>query len=157
MTTRFENLLVTLTTAMCIALTSTCALAGTTGAISGTVVDAQTGTPIAGARVTAVSPSQSAAAVTDSGGHYAFVSLAPDEYTLQAVQNGYEPVSLSGVAVFADATQVLPITLHRTLKTIANVTSRSASSWCAPERRPTSIPSMPNNRRASTYWAAGET
>ena len=45
---------------------TTSVLAGTTGSITGSVADANTGKPIAGARVTATSPSQSAAATTDA-------------------------------------------------------------------------------------------
>jgi len=55
------------------------ARAGTTGGISGTVVDAGTTTPVADARVTVTSPSQSANTTTDAAGRFHFVSLAPDE------------------------------------------------------------------------------
>ncbi len=108
------------------------ALAGTTGGINGTAVDAATHAPIAGAKITASSPSQSATTTTDAGGHYAFVSLTPDEYTVSAEQAGYDTISLSGVVVFADATQIVPISLRRALKTIASVTSRSAASLVRP-------------------------
>jgi hypothetical protein len=104
------------------------AVAGTTGGVSGTVLDQETKAPVAAARVVATSPSQTAAAITDAGGHYAFVSLAPDEYTLTVTKEGYEPASTPGVAVFADATQVVPLSIHKSLKTIANVTSTSAGS-----------------------------
>ena len=53
-------------------------LAGTTGQISGTVVDPQSNQPISGARVTAVSPSQSATTTSDATGRFSFISLAPD-------------------------------------------------------------------------------
>ncbi|MDQ2865220.1 MAG: TonB-dependent receptor [Candidatus Eremiobacteraeota bacterium] len=101
------------------------AFAGTTGALSGVVSD-DAKAPVAGARVTVTSPSQTSTVTTDAGGHFAFVSLAPDEYTIAVMHAGYDNASLSGVAVFADASQVVGISLRKALKTIATVTSRSA-------------------------------
>ncbi|MGZ3496119.1 MAG: TonB-dependent receptor domain-containing protein [Vulcanimicrobiaceae bacterium] len=112
-------------------VTSSLAVAGTTGAINGTVTD-ESKAPIAGAKVTAKSPSETVTVATDAGGHYAFVSLAPDEYSINVEKSGYDTLSLTGVAVFADATQVVPVTLRKSLKTIANVTSRSSASLVRP-------------------------
>ncbi|HZY97380.1 MAG TPA: TonB-dependent receptor [Candidatus Cybelea sp.] len=106
--------------------------AGTTGGISGIVVETGTSTPIAGVVVSATSPSQSARATTDAGGHFAFVSLAPDEYTISLQKPGYTPSSYAGVAVFADAQQTLTLSMRIALKTIANVTSRSSASLVRP-------------------------
>ncbi len=103
------------------------AIAGTTGGLNGTVTAADTKAPIAGAKVTVVSPSQAATAVTDASGHFAFVSLAPDEYTISIEKAGFDSGSFPGVAVFADAQQTLSLSLRKALTTIANVTSRSAS------------------------------
>ncbi len=108
------------------------AIAGTTGGLNGIVTDATTKAPIAGAKVTVTSPSQVASATTDAGGHFAFVSLAPDEYTVDVSKPGYAPASYPGVAVFADAQQALTLVLSSALKTIARVTSRSASSLVRP-------------------------
>ena len=55
----------------------TWALAGTTGNIDGHVTD-QNGNPLAGARVTAASPSQSGGATTGSNGFYSILNLSPD-------------------------------------------------------------------------------
>ena len=57
-------------------------LAGTTGTISGTVTDTATKQPLAGAKVSASSPSQNATVIADSQGHYTFLSLAPDTYVV---------------------------------------------------------------------------
>ena len=57
-------------------------VAGTTGSLTGTVVDAATKAPIAGATVTATSPSQVARVTTDSAGRFTFISLAPDTFTI---------------------------------------------------------------------------
>ena len=103
------------------------ALAGTTGSISGTVTDGAGGAPVAGAKVSVLSPSQSTSTTTDQTGRYAFVSLAPDEYTISVDKDGYDGTSVAGIAVFADATQVVPLTIRKSLRTIARVTSRSAA------------------------------
>ena len=112
--------------------TMLCGKAGTTGGISGVVDEAGTSTPLAGVIVSVKSPSQSASTTTDARGHFAFVSLAPDEYTVALEKSGYAPVSYSGIAVFADAQQTLSLAMHVALKTIASVTSRSASSLVRP-------------------------
>ena len=106
--------------------------AGTTGGISGVVTELGSTTPIPDVKVTVTSPSQSATVTTDVHGHFAFVSLAPDEYTISLQKNGYEPLSYAGVAVFADAQQTLSLNMRVALKTIANVTSRSAASLVRP-------------------------
>ena len=104
------------------------ALAGTTGTITGTVVDVTTKAPIAGATVTAASPSQVAHVPTDGAGRFTFLSLAPETYTISVAHAGYTPVSITGVSVFADQSQSIPIGLQKSLKEIARVTSRSSLS-----------------------------
>lgn len=117
-----------LAAAFALALFAFCvpAVAGTTGGLSGTVADAG-GTPLAGVRVSVVSPSQTASTTTDAGGHFAFVSLQPDDYSVSLDKQGYEPVALAGVAVFADAQQRLTFQMKRALATIAHVSAQSAS------------------------------
>src|SRR5271165_433730 len=73
------------------------ALAGTTGGLRGRVVDAATGLPLAGAKVSAVSPSQSQTEVTGSDGVFAFISLAPDTYLVSVEKTGYDAFSTAGV------------------------------------------------------------
>ena len=104
----------------------TWALAGTTGNLSGTLADSTTGKGIANAKITAVSPSQSAGATTDASGHFTILNLAPDTYTVSAEKDGFAPQSIAGVTVFADQTQTVAITTTPQLKQIANVTSRAA-------------------------------
>lgn len=80
-------------------------LAGTTGSITGTVTDKATNAPLADARVTATSPSQSATTTTDATGHFTFLSLGPVTYTLsiekadttrlQSPASPFSPTSLS--------------------------------------------------------------
>ncbi|HET9342508.1 MAG TPA: carboxypeptidase regulatory-like domain-containing protein [Candidatus Eremiobacteraceae bacterium] len=100
----------------------TWALAGTTGGLTGYVVQPD-GTALADAKVTAASPSESATATTDASGHFSFVSLTPDTYTVTASKDGYDPTSQPGVTVLADSTAVARITLHPTVKVLGHVTS----------------------------------
>ncbi|MBC5798958.1 MAG: carboxypeptidase regulatory-like domain-containing protein, partial [Candidatus Eremiobacteraeota bacterium] len=103
----------------------TSVLAATTGAITGTIVDASTKAAIAGATVTAVSPSQTAHGTTDSAGRFTIFNLAPDTYTVSVQKEGYEPLSSSGVGVFANQQQNLSLSVPKVLRTIARVTTRS--------------------------------
>ncbi|HEY1977166.1 MAG TPA: TonB-dependent receptor [Candidatus Baltobacteraceae bacterium] len=107
-------------------------VAGTTGSITGTVVDATAHAPIAGAAVTVVSPSQIATVTTDASGRFTFISLAPDTYTVSARKAGYDEQSVAGISVFADQSQSVPVALQKSLKQIAHVTSRSSLSPVRP-------------------------
>jgi hypothetical protein len=104
----------------------TWALAGTTGSVNGTLTDSTTGKPVGDATVVATSPSQTATAKTDASGHFAFLSLAPDTYSVSATKDGYAPVSIAGVTVFADQAQNLALTTQPQLRTITHITSRAA-------------------------------
>ena len=105
----------------------TWALAGVTGNMTGSVKDTS-GAPIAGVEVQAVAPSETRTATTDAAGHFVFLSLAPDTYTVNLTRSGYQSVSFPGVMVFADQTQNVAYTLIKTLKTIARVTSQAGAS-----------------------------
>ena len=80
-------------------------LAGTSGGIAGVVTDANTGTPIPGVQLKISSPSETVTATTDAHGHYIVFSLQPDDYTVTAVKEGYDPRSVTGDTVYADQTQ----------------------------------------------------
>jgi hypothetical protein len=105
--------------------------AGTTGGLSGRVLGPG-GAPVAGAKVTASSPSQIASVQTDAAGRFAFVSLAPDTYTVSVEKQGLEPLSLTGVGVFADAQQTLPLTMRTPLREIGRIAARSSSDLVKP-------------------------
>lgn len=98
-------------------------LASVTGGLSGTVVDAETSAPIAGAQVTAASPSQSSSTTTDAGGHFNFLTLAPDTYTVSVKKSGYQDTSVPGQTVFADTVQTVALRMPKALRTIAHVAS----------------------------------
>ena len=104
----------------------TWALAGVTGGLTGVAVDADTSAPVAGATVTASSPSQSSTVTTDAAGHFAFLTLAPDTYTVTVSKSGYQEISAPGQIVFADTVQTVTVRLVKALKTIAHVTSTGA-------------------------------
>ncbi|MBV9645906.1 MAG: carboxypeptidase regulatory-like domain-containing protein [Candidatus Eremiobacteraeota bacterium] len=106
--------------------------AGTTGVLSGRVVDALTRAPLAGVHVEAVAPSGRAQTYTDNAGSFAFLSLAPDTYTVSATHQGYEPWTQPGVSVLADQTQTLVVALPKRLIEIGRVSGRPVTSLVRP-------------------------
>ncbi len=106
---------------------ATWVLAGTTGGLSGQVTD-ETGAPVAGAAVKVASASQTATATTDGGGHFSFISLAPDTYVVTVTKQGYNPNSYPGVTIFADQSQTLALRLPKGLRQIAHVAATAAGS-----------------------------
>src|SRR5579862_3237660 len=98
-------------------------LASVTGGLTGAVLDADTSAPIAGAEVTASSPSQTATTTTDAGGHFGFLTLAPDTYTVSVKKSGYQDTSIPGQTVFADTVQIVAVRMPKALRTIAHVAS----------------------------------
>jgi Carboxypeptidase regulatory-like domain len=104
--TSLRNSLCALGLLVAFACEATTALAGTSGGITGTITDAKTGAPIAGAQLQISSPSQSMKATTDARGRFYVYALQPDDYTISAVKDGYVAASFSGYPVFADQTQV---------------------------------------------------
>ena len=103
-------------------------IAGTTGTLRGRIVDSTTQAPIAGAVVTAASPSQTAQSVSDASGAFSFISLQPDTYTVSATKSGYEPQSQPGISIVADQSATVTLALQKALRTIARTTSRSSAS-----------------------------
>ncbi|MFZ0681310.1 MAG: TonB-dependent receptor, partial [Candidatus Cybelea sp.] len=107
------------------ALAAVRAYAGTTGSVTG-IVARTGGGPIAGARVVAVSPSQTVTVITDASGRFSMLSLAPDTYAITVSKDGFETSTTTGISVFADQVQTLRIPLQASLRTIARVTARSS-------------------------------
>ena len=128
----FVRALVSVFTLIALLAQGTVAFAGTTGQLSGTVTDSSTNAPLGGVKITAASPSQTATSTTDRGGHFIFLGLAPDTYTVSAETSGFEAASTTGVTVVADNTRVLPFALSKSLKTIGIVHSRPATSLVKP-------------------------
>lgn len=129
---RFKASLIAMLIAFSLVSQGTLVLAGTTGTLSGTVTDASGGTALAGVKVTATSPSQTATATTDSGGHFAILSLSPDTYTVSVQLQGYEANSETGVTVVSDNTRTVSLQISKTLRQIGRVSARSAGSLVRP-------------------------
>ncbi len=106
--------------------------AGTTGGITGRVVDLRSHAPLAGVSVTASAPSQSARSITDTSGTFRFLSLSPDTYTLSFTKEGYDPVTQPGLTVVSDQVQTYNASMVKALRTIARVTAQSAASLVKP-------------------------
>ncbi|HXW75781.1 MAG TPA: TonB-dependent receptor [Candidatus Eremiobacteraceae bacterium] len=110
-----------------VALPSGPVAAGTTGSISGHVVDDK-GNPVAAVHVVATSASQSASALTDSHGFYSILNLSPDTYSLTGSKDGYDSVTLSGVTVQADQNTGVDLTIRPSVKVLAHVTTSANAS-----------------------------
>jgi hypothetical protein len=123
---RWRHAFVALLVAISMLVQVTWALAGTTGRLTGTVVDQGTGAPVAGARVTVNAPSQTVSTVSDGAGRFSILSLAPDTYTVSVEKSDYAPLSVAGITIFADQVQNVTIQLQKALKTIATVRSQAA-------------------------------
>ncbi|MDQ2817329.1 MAG: carboxypeptidase regulatory-like domain-containing protein [Candidatus Eremiobacteraeota bacterium] len=95
-------------------------LAGTTGNISGVVTD-NSGRPVAGARVTAASPSQTVTRTSDAKGFFSFLNLSPDTYTITAAKAGLDTATTSGITVQADQNSNASIVMAAATKTIGRV------------------------------------
>jgi hypothetical protein len=97
-------------------------MAGTTGELIGTVTDARNGVPIAGAIVTVDSPGQREETVSDSNGHFGFISLQPGTYTVGASVAGYGALTFPEVTISADVLQKVSIALSPRQTRIAHIT-----------------------------------
>jgi len=94
-----------------LAIGPTVAYAGTTGSLSGTVLNAVSGAPMADVRVIATSGAQVEATRTDARGNFSFASLTPDIYAVTAEREGFQLVAYANIPIFADASVRLPISL----------------------------------------------
>ncbi len=108
------------------------AAAGTTGTLRGRVVDSNSGAPVADAKISAASPSQSETAVSDSTGFFSFISLSPDTYTVTASKTGYEMGTVPGVTVISDQVRSVTIDLQPAVRTLATVSARAGTSLVRP-------------------------
>jgi hypothetical protein len=127
MLTKLRFLAVTMLVAIAVVFgQGTWALAGTTGALNG-VVSSSDGTPLAGVKVTASSPSESVSTISSSTGNFSFVSLTPDTYDVTASKDGYDTTSQPGVSVFADNTQTVKILMQASTKVLGHITTTAAS------------------------------
>ncbi len=111
------------------------AAGGVSGTLRGDVVDLQHGTAIAGAKITAVSPSGTYHTQTDSRGFFVLLQVPTDTYTLTIAKDGYLPLTISGVTVLGDQSQsVGTVKLEPSAKQLGSVkvVARSAASAFQP-------------------------
>lgn len=102
-------------------------LAGTTGSVSGTTRNDH-GNPIAAAKVSVTSPSQSQTLVTSANGFYSALNLSPDTYTVTGSKEGYDTTSVYGVTVQADQESRVDLTLRPSSKILGRVTTTATAS-----------------------------
>ena len=123
-----NRITVAFTAAVCVIAAAQSGFAGTTGGISGRVVDSANNATIADAAVSATSPSQAATTTSDANGHFGFISLAPDTYTITASKTGFNTQGVPGVTVTADQTRTVTVALVRAVKVIGSVTVTGSQS-----------------------------
>jgi hypothetical protein len=107
-------------------------IAGTTGAIRGRVYDSESNAAIQGAKISAVSPSQNAVTSTDAQGGYAFLSLAPDTYSVIAEKAGYDMSTQRGITVTADNVANVSFAMLKTITTLGRVSVRATNELVRP-------------------------
>ena len=87
--------------------------AGTTGKISGKVIDAKTNEPLPGANIIIEGTTYGAAA--DKEGDYFVINLSPGIYTVKASMMGYEIYKKTDVRVHTDKTTIVNFSLNPTV------------------------------------------
>jgi len=79
--------------------------AGTTGKITGTVIDGQSGAPLVGCNIVLEGTYQGAA--SDMNGNYMILNVSPGTYRLKAQMIGYQTKVVEGVEVSIDLTTTI--------------------------------------------------
>ncbi|MGH9249720.1 MAG: carboxypeptidase regulatory-like domain-containing protein, partial [Acidimicrobiales bacterium] len=86
-------------------------VAATGGTLTGTVTDVETGDPIPGAEITAISDTFTGKGIADPSG--AYTTLLPEgTYTVLANAFGYETAAVPGVVIVQDETTTVDFTLQ---------------------------------------------
>ena len=109
----FQRQAISFTAGQGATVTVNAALAPNPGRLTGTVTDAQSGTPLVGAIVEVYAPQSStlvARAITDGSGVYAVEGLAPGTYTVVATQANYAAQS-AGATIVSNQTATTDISL----------------------------------------------
>ncbi len=91
-------------------LTSYFLYAGTTGKLSGSVKDSQTGEPLVGANVILVGTDFGAA--TNLDGNFVILNIPPGNYSVKISYIGYESRLVTDVQFIVDQTTLLPVQLN---------------------------------------------
>ena len=93
-------------------------LAGTTGKIAGTIIQAKDGEALVGVNVAVVELGMGAA--TDGDGYFFITNVPPGRYTLQVSYIGYQTVDYQNVTVSVDQTTEVRIALQETALEVEN-------------------------------------
>ncbi|MDI6739461.1 MAG: TonB-dependent receptor [Candidatus Edwardsbacteria bacterium] len=96
---------------VCLGLSGAVALAGTTGKIAGTVIDADTKEPLPGAVVTILGTALGAN--TDLDGRYMIINVAVGTYSVQAKMMGYSASTMTNVKSIMDLTTTINFKLSQ--------------------------------------------
>jgi outer membrane receptor protein involved in Fe transport len=106
-------------TSLCVLFFSFQANAGTTGKISGRVLDKETGQPLPGANIVIKETLMGAA--TDNNGNFFILNVSVGNYTVAASMIGYEVKEFTKVRIKQDLTTILDYELKSTLVPIEEV------------------------------------
>ncbi len=112
--------------------------AETTGSISARIVTPD-GRPVAGVRVTAVSPSGRYDGVSDAAGRLTLAAVSPDVYAVEASAAGSEPSRITGVTVAPGQRVAVTITRGGALARIGRVGAANAGAFTAGGTRDTYV------------------
>jgi outer membrane receptor for ferrienterochelin and colicin len=85
---------------------------GTTGKLTGKVIDANTGEPLPFVNIILLETNFGAA--SDLDGNYVILNLPPGKYTLRAQSIGYQPVQVENVSISIDLTTNVDIEMKET-------------------------------------------
>ena len=107
-------------------------LAGSTGQITGKVTDSTTGAAVAGASITAMSPSGTYRTSSDARGYFAIVNVTPDTYRVSVSAAGYQTAMSDGNSVIQDESEVVNISLAKEATVLGHVTVRGVTTVVQP-------------------------
>jgi hypothetical protein len=114
------------------------AFAGTTGKISGRIIDVQNRSPLSGANVIIEGTTLGAAA--DAEGYYTILLIPPGTYNVVARILGYKDVKITGVVVRADLTSKVDFRLESTVIAVGEAVTVVAE-------RPLVLPDLTSSSR----------
>src|SRR5512138_283174 len=109
----------------CIAMAAPWVLAGSTGQITGNVIDKEKKEPVVGASVRIAGTK--IGGMADPDGNYQILRVEPGSYTLQVSAVGYQPMEIASVQVTVDLTKQVDVSMTTAvteLKDVIKVTDK---------------------------------
>jgi hypothetical protein len=128
--------------------------AETTGSITARVVTPD-GRPVAGVRITAVSPSGRYEGVSDAAGRLTLPAVSPDTYVVEAAAAGSAPSRMGGVTVVPGEHVAVTITRSGALAQIGRVSAASSGPFAVGGARDTYVVSGDQARGPASANASG--